>query len=109
IRSQVGSGHVICALSGGVDSSVAAMLVHKAVGKQLTCIFVDNGLLRKGEKERVEKNFKGKFHVDVRIVDASSRFLEKLAGVADPEKKRKIIGNEFISVFEDEAHKIGPV
>ena len=109
IRSQVGTGHVICAMSGGVDSSVAAMLLDKAVGKQLTCIFVDNGLLRKGEKERVEKNFKGRFQAEVRIIDASARFLEKLAGVADPEKKRKIIGNEFISVFEEEAHMIGTV
>ncbi len=109
IKAQIGTGHVICAMSGGVDSSVAAMLLDKAVGKQLTCIFVDNGLLRKGEKERVEKNFKGRFQAEVRIIDASARFLEKLVGVADPEKKRKIIGNEFISVFEEEAHKIGPV
>jgi len=109
IRSQVGDGHVICAMSGGVDSSVAATLVDKAIGHQLTCIFVDNGLLRKGERERVEKNFKGKFKAEVRIVDAAARFLEKLAGVSEPEKKRKIIGNEFIAIFEEEAHKIGPV
>src|SRR5882724_8347576 len=109
IKSQVGTGQVICAMSGGVDSSVAAMLLDKAVGKQLTCIFVDNGLLRKGEKERIEKNFKGRFQAEVRIVDASARVLEKLARVADPEKKRKIIGNQFIAVFEEEAHKIGPV
>jgi GMP synthase (glutamine-hydrolysing) len=109
IREQVGSGHVICAMSGGVDSSVAASLVDKAIGHQLTCIFVDNGLLRKGEKERVEKNFKGRFKADVRIVDAAARFLQKLEGVKDPERKRKIIGNEFIAVFEEEAKKIGPV
>jgi GMP synthase (glutamine-hydrolysing) len=109
IREQVGQGHVICALSGGVDSSVAASLLDKAIGKQLTCIFVDNGLLRKGERERVEKNFKGRFKAEVRIVDASARFLAKLSGVAEPERKRKIIGNEFISVFEEEAKAIGPV
>ncbi len=109
IRSQVGKDHVICAMSGGVDSSVAAMLVDKAVGKQLTCVFVDNGLLRKGEKERVERIFKNRFKGELRIIDASARFLQKLAGVDDPEKKRKIIGNEFISVFDDEAQKLGPV
>src|SRR5207253_9117373 len=94
IRHQVGQGQVICALSGGVDSSVAAMLVDKAVGKQLTCIFVDNGLLRKGEKERVEKSFRQRFKGEVRIVDASQRFLRALEGVKDPERKRRIIGNE---------------
>jgi len=108
IREQVGQGHVICAMSGGVDSSVAASLLDKAIGRQLTCIFVDNGLLRKGEKERVEKNFKGRFKAEVRIVDAGARFLEKLAGVSEPERKRKIIGNEFIAVFEEESQKIGP-
>ncbi len=108
IKAKVGSGRVICAMSGGVDSSVAAMLVDKAVGKQLTCIFVDNGLLRKGEKERVEKIFTNKFQGELKIVDASQRFLDKLTGIEDPEKKRKAIGNEFISVFEDEAHKLGP-
>jgi GMP synthase (glutamine-hydrolysing) len=109
IREQVGKGHVICAMSGGVDSAVAATLMDKAIGGQLTCIFVDNGLLRKGEKERVEKNFKGSFKAEVRIVDASARFLKALADVKDPERKRKIIGGEFISVFEDEAKGIGPV
>ena len=109
IRDQVGKGHVICAMSGGVDSSVAALLVDKAIGKQLTCIFVDNGLLRKGERERVEAIFGKRFQGELRIVDASQRFLRKLEGVKDPERKRKIIGNEFISVFEDEAKSIGPV
>jgi GMP synthase (glutamine-hydrolysing) len=109
IREQVGSGHVVCAMSGGVDSSVAATLVDKAIGKQLTCIFVDNGLLRQGEKERVEKIFKGRFKAEVRIVDATERFLTKLGGVTDPETKRKAIGAEFIAIFEEEAKKIGPV
>lgn len=109
IREQVGKGHVICGMSGGVDSSVAAMLVDQAIGKQLTCIFVDNGLLRAGEKERVEEVFKKKFKAEVRIVDASQRFLRKLEGMKDPENKRKTIGAEFIAVFEEEAKKIGPV
>jgi GMP synthase (glutamine-hydrolysing) len=109
IREQVGDGNVICAMSGGVDSSVAAMLVDQAVGKQLTCIFVDNGLLRQGEKERVEEIFKKRFKGELRIVDATQRFLRALEGMKDPENKRKIIGGEFISVFEDEAKKIGPV
>ncbi len=109
IREQVGKGHVICAMSGGVDSSVAASLVDKAIGSQLTCIFVDNGLLRRGEKDRVEKTFNKRFKGDVRFVDATERFLRELEGVKDPERKRKIIGNEFIAVFEEEAKKIGPV
>jgi GMP synthase (glutamine-hydrolysing) len=109
IRDQVGKGHVICAMSGGVDSSVAALLVDKAIGEQLTCIFVDNGLLRHGERERVERVFKKRFKGELRIVDASARFLRGLEGVKDPERKRKIIGNEFISVFEEEARGIGPV
>jgi GMP synthase (glutamine-hydrolysing) len=109
IREQVGKGHVICGMSGGVDSSVAATLVDKAIGHQLTCIFVDNGLLRKGERERVEKIFKGRFKAEVRVVDASARFLRMLEGVKDPERKRKIIGNEFIAVFEEAAKSIGPV
>ncbi len=106
IRKQVGDKKVICALSGGVDSSVVALLIHRAIGDQLTCIFVDNGLLRKGEAEKVRKTFEGHFHMKLVHVDARDRFLDKLKGVTDPEKKRKIIGNEFIAVFEDEANKI---
>jgi len=109
IRAQVGQGHVICAMSGGVDSSVVAMLMDEAIGKHLTCIFVDNGLLRHGEKERVEKHFKTRFKGEVKIVDASARFLKALDGVTDPERKRKIIGGEFIAVFEEAAKAIGPV
>ncbi|AZV41085.1 GMP synthase [Peribacillus asahii] len=106
IRQIVGDKKVLCALSGGVDSSVVAVLIHKAIGDQLTCIFVDNGLLRKGEAEGVMKTFSEGFHMNVIKVDAADRFLNKLAGVSDPEKKRKIIGNEFIYVFDDEAHKL---
>ncbi len=106
IRQQVGSGRVICGLSGGVDSSVAAVLVHRAIGDQLTCIFVNNGVLRKNEFQMVQKNLRDKLGLNIDAVDASERFLSKLAGVSDPEKKRKIIGNEFIAVFEDEAHRI---
>ncbi|HTZ17482.1 MAG TPA: glutamine-hydrolyzing GMP synthase [Dissulfurispiraceae bacterium] len=106
IRSQVAGKKVICALSGGVDSSVVALMIHRAVGDNLTCIFVDNGLLRKGEAEKVRKTFHDHFHIKLDFVDAKKRFLEKLAGVTDPEKKRKIIGNEFIAVFEEEAKKI---
>lgn len=106
IRKQVGDKKVICALSGGVDSSVVALLIHRAIGDQLTCIFVDNGLLRKGEAEKVKKTFEGHFQMKLIHVDARSRFLDKLKGVTDPERKRKIIGNEFIAVFEDEAKKI---
>lgn len=106
IRRQVGKGKVLCALSGGVDSSVGAILIHKAIGKQLTCIFVDNGVLRYGEKERVKKVFGRKFGKRLKIVDSSKRFLNKLSSVTDPERKRKIIGHEFIAVFEEEAHKI---
>jgi GMP synthase (glutamine-hydrolysing) len=103
IRAKVGTGRVICGLSGGVDSSVAALLLHRAIGDRLQCIFVDNGLLRHGEREQVEKLFVGRFHVPLKTIDARKRFLDKLAGVTDPEKKRKTIGYEFISVFEDAA------
>lgn len=109
IKAKVGSGKVLCALSGGVDSSVAAVMVHKAIGKQLTCIFVDHGLLRKYEGDQVEKVFREKFDINLIRVDAEERFLNKLAGIEDPETKRKIIGEEFIRVFEDEAKKIGEV
>ena len=106
VRATVGKGRVICGLSGGVDSSVAAELVHRAVGDQLTCIFVNNGVLRKNEFVNVQKNLREKLGLKIDAVDASERFLTKLAGVTDPEKKRKIIGNEFIAVFEEEAHRI---
>ncbi len=106
IRAQVGDGAVICGLSGGVDSSVAALLVHRAVGDQLTCVFVDHGLMRKGEGEQVIAAFRDNFKVPLVAVDAERRFLEKLAGVSDPETKRKVIGREFIRVFEEEAEKI---
>jgi GMP synthase (glutamine-hydrolysing) len=106
IREQVGDAKVLCALSGGVDSSVAAVMVHKAIGKQLTCIFVDNGVLRLGEAERVKKIFGKKFGKNLIMADASQRFLDQLNEVADPEKKRKVIGHEFIAVFEDEADRL---
>jgi GMP synthase (glutamine-hydrolysing) len=106
IREKVGQDHVICALSGGVDSSVAAMLVHKAIGSQLTCVFVNNGVLRKNEFQNVQKNLRDKLGLNVVAVDASERFLGKLAGVIDPEIKRKRIGAEFIAVFDDEAARI---
>jgi len=109
IREKVGQNHVLCGLSGGVDSSVAAVLVHRAIGSKLTCIFVDNGLLRKGEREKVEETFRGYFEIDLRVVDASEMFLSRLKSVTDPEKKRKIIGHTFIEVFENEAKKIGSV
>ena len=104
IRAQVGeTGHAICGLSGGVDSSVAAVLVAKAIGDRLTCIFVNNGVLRKNEFEQVQRTMREHLGLNVVAVDASERFLTKLAGVTDPEKKRKAIGNEFIAVFDDEA------
>jgi GMP synthase (glutamine-hydrolysing) len=106
IRERVGKDHVICGLSGGVDSSVAAMLVHEAIDGQLTCIFVNNGVLRKNEFQNVQKNLRDKLGLNIVAVNASARFLEKLAGVSDPELKRKRIGAEFIAVFEDEAHRI---
>src|SRR5215471_4420271 len=106
IREQVGSGHAICGLSGGVDSAVAAALVQRAIGDQLTCVFVDHGLLRKGEAEQVEKDFVAATGVRLRVVDAQQRFLDALAGVTEPEEKRKVIGREFIRVFEDAAGEI---
>ncbi len=106
VRLQVGDGHAICGLSGGVDSSVAAVLVAKAIGDRLTCIFVNNGVLRKDEFAKVQTTMREQLGLNVVAVDASERFLTKLAGVTDPEKKRKVIGNEFIAVFDDEAKKI---
>ena len=106
IRKQVGSGRVICGLSGGVDSSVAALLVHRAIGDQLTCVFVDHGLMRKDEGEQVISAFRDTFKVPLVAVDAEQRFLDKLKGVTEPEAKRKAIGAEFIRVFEEEASKI---
>ena len=108
-REKIGNGRVLLALSGGVDSSVAAALLQRAVGRQLTCIFVDHGLLRKDEGDQVEHVMTKQFNVDVRRVNAGPRFLGKLAGVTDPERKRKIIGEEFIRVFEEEGKKIGSV
>jgi len=106
VREQVGTGKVICGLSGGVDSSVVAALLHKAIGDQLTCIFVDNGLLRKNEKDLVETTFRDHFKIDLRVHDASERFLSNLKGVIDPQQKRKIIGREFIEAFKREAESI---
>jgi GMP synthase (glutamine-hydrolysing) len=109
IRAQAGDGEVICGLSGGVDSAVAALLIHEAVGDQLTCIFVDHGLLRQGEAEEVVALFRGHYNIPLVAVDAGARFLDALQGVTDPEEKRKTIGRLFVDVFEEEAEKIGSV
>jgi len=109
IRKTVGEDRVLCALSGGVDSSVVAVLLHKAIGDRLTCLFVDNGLLRKGEVEAVVSTFRDAFKINLIHVDATKRFLERLHDVTDPETKRKGIGNEFIAVFEEEARKLGHI
>jgi GMP synthase (glutamine-hydrolysing) len=106
VRARVGEAKVICGLSGGVDSSVVASLIHKAIGNQLVCIFVDNGLLRKNERESVVSTFRNHFHMDLRVVDWSRQFLSKLAGVTDPQQKRRIIGHEFIEAFKSEARRI---
>jgi len=106
IKEKVGNKKVVCGISGGVDSAVTAVLVHKSIGDLLTCIFVDNGVLRTGEARKVEETLRKHFHMRIKCVDASKKFLTKLNGVRDPEKKRKIIGNEFIKVFEEEARKI---
>ena len=107
IRKQVGNEKVICGLSGGVDSSVAAVLIHKAIGDNLYCLFIDNGLLRTGERDKVEKTFRDNFNINLDVIDASDKFLNKLKGVSDPEKKRKSIGNTFIDVFEEEGKRLG--
>jgi len=107
IRRQVGSGKVVCGLSGGVDSTVAALLIHRAIGDRLTCIFVDNGLLRHEEANQIQKRFKDKLHLPLDFVDASDLFLERLRGIIDPEQKRKIIGGTFIDVFESRANELG--
>ena len=107
IRKKVGDKKVLCGLSGGVDSSVAAVLIHRAIGDALTCVFVNNGLLRKGEAEMVQHVFRDNFHINLDYVDAEDRFLDALKGVTDPERKRKIIGNLFVEVFEDEATRLG--
>ena len=109
IRAQVGDKKVLLAMSGGVDSSVCAVLLHKAIGKQLTCVFVDHGCMRLNEAKEVKKVFKGKFGINLIQIDAEARFLEKAAGIVDPELKRKCIGGEFIRVFEEEAKKLGKI
>jgi GMP synthase (glutamine-hydrolysing) len=107
LRKKIGSDRVICGVSGGVDSTITAVLLHKAIGEQLSCIFVDNGLLRRGEGEEVMELFKDLYRVDIHMVDASEHFLQKLKSVTDPEEKRKIIGREFIAVFEKKARELG--
>ena len=109
IRRQVGDKKVLLAMSGGVDSSVCAVLLHKAIGKQLTCVFVDHGCMRKNEAKEVKRVFKGKFGINLIQIDAEARFLEKAKGVTDPEQKRKCIGGEFIRVFEEAARKLGKI
>ena len=107
IRDKVGNAKVVCGLSGGVDSSVAAVLIHKAIGDNLYCLFIDNGLLRSGEKDKVENTFHDNFSIHLDVIDAADKFLEKLKGITDPEQKRKSIGNTFIKVFEEEAKRLG--
>jgi len=107
VKAMIGNQRVLCALSGGVDSAVAALIVHKAVGEQLTCVFVNHGLLRRGEPEQVKQTFSDTFGLNLIVVDAKDRFLKRLAGITDPEQKRKIVGEEFIRVFEEEAAKLG--
>ncbi len=109
IKHKIGDKKALCALSGGVDSSVAAVLVHRAIGDQLVNVFVDHGLLRKNERQQVEKVFRDEFHMNLIVVDAKDRFLNKLKGVTDPEEKRKVIGEEFIRVFEEEQEKLGDI
>ena len=109
IKEQVGNRKVLLAMSGGVDSSVCAVLLHKAIGKQLTCVFVDHGCMRLNEAKEIKKVFKGKFGINLIQIDAEERFLKKAKGVTDPEKKRKIIGGEFIKVFAEEAKKLGKI